>query len=160
MMVSEVEEFELRMVPCTTARILEMCDVREEQHAQLAVTVPLLEARMLEIDPDWSRCAVMAFQAAPIAAWGAFPRWRGRAIAWALFTPRAQAYAKRLASTILFHMEQLREREQLRRLEATVDSEDPKAIRWAQLMGLSVEGLLRAYGPQGEDYFMMARTWR
>jgi hypothetical protein len=158
MMACETEDV-LRIVPCTTARILEMRDVREEQQGQLAVTLPLLETRMLEISPEWSRCAVDPLQAAPVAAWGAFPQWPGRAVAWALFTPRAKRYAMRVRNATLFHVEQLQQRDHLRRLEATVDASDPAAIRWAQQLGFEVEALLRSYGPCGEDYFMMARVW-
>jgi hypothetical protein len=150
---------ELRIVPCTTARILEMKDVREEQQVQLSVTLPLVEANLLQIDPDWSRCAVDAFQAAPVAAWGAFPQWSGRAIAWALFTPRASNHAMRVRNATMFHVEQLQQREHLRRLEATVEMTDSVALRWAQVMGFRPEGLLRSYGPNGEDYLMMARVW-
>lgn len=158
--VSESES-DLRIVPCNAARILEMRDMRlrEAQQHQVALTMPLLEASALEINPNWSRCAIQSYQAAPVAAWGAFPQWEGRAVAWALFSPRAKPYAMRLRNATMFHVEQLREREALRRLEATVDAGDPTAIRWAQLMGFGIEGLLKAYGPVGEDYLMMARVW-
>lgn len=150
---------ELMIVPCCTREILAMRDVRDEQQAQLSVTLPLLEAGLLEIDPDWSRCAIVPHEEAPVAAWGAFLQWPGRAVSWALFTPRARPYAERVTNATLFHVEQMQQRDHLRRMEATVDAGDPKAIRWAQRIGFRIEGLLRAYGPNGEDYFMMARVW-
>ena len=153
------ETDELRISPCTIARILEMTDIRESQRVQLSTTLPLIEAGAVVIDPQWSWCAIDPLQAAPVAAWGAFPQWPGRAAAWALFPPRAKPWVRRVEIATKFHVEQTRELLFLRRLETTVDASDEPAIRWALRVGFETEGLLRSYGPDGEDYVMMAMVW-
>ena len=150
---------QLEIAPCTAARILSMTDVRKEQRIQMAVTMPLIEAGHVQIDPQRSWCAIDPRQAAPVAAWGIFPIWPGRASAWAVFTPRAKLWAKRVGTATKFHVEQMRHLLLLRRLEAPVNAGDEPAIRWARIVGFEAESLMRSYGPEGEDYYMMAMVW-
>ena len=150
---------QLEIAPCTPARILSMTDIREEQRVQMAVTMPLIEAGHVQIDSQRSWCAIDPRQAAPIAAWGFFPIWPGRASAWAVFTPRAKPWAERVEGATKFHVEQTRHLLFLHRLEAPVDAGDEPAIRWARRIGFESEGLMRSYGPEGEDYYMMAMVW-
>lgn len=155
----DYEPAPLEIAPCTMARLLSMTDVRPELAPQVAVTLPLLEAGHIQLDPRWSFCAIDPCQAAPVAAWGAFPQWSGRAVAWALFTPRAQRWARRVQTATKFHVEQIRQDLSLRRLEAPVEATDEAAVRWALVLGFEKESVLRSYGPGGEDYFMMAMVW-
>lgn len=46
----------------------------------------------------------------------------------------------------------------LHRSQITVKSADVKAVRWARALGFKNEGTLKNYGPDGSDFYMMART--
>lgn len=45
----------------------------------------------------------------------------------------------------------------LRRLQCTVRDGYTPAVKWAERLGFSSEGRLRAYGPDGADYTMFSR---
>jgi hypothetical protein len=45
-----------------------------------------------------------------------------------------------------------------KRLDATVHVDYEKSIRWLESMGFEIEGVLKKYGPTGDDYYQMART--
>jgi L-amino acid N-acyltransferase YncA len=45
-----------------------------------------------------------------------------------------------------------------KRLDATVHVDYEKSVKWLEAMGFEIEGVLKKYGPTGDDYYMMART--
>jgi hypothetical protein len=45
-----------------------------------------------------------------------------------------------------------------RRVQATVHVDYVKSIKWLKRLNFEIEGLLKKYGPDGSDYYMMART--
>jgi hypothetical protein len=45
-----------------------------------------------------------------------------------------------------------------RRVQATVHVDYIKSIKWLQRLDFKLEGILNKYGPDGADYYMMART--
>jgi len=45
----------------------------------------------------------------------------------------------------------------LRRLQCTVRCGYAPAIKWAERLGFASEGVLRGFGPDGEDYIMFSR---
>lgn len=44
-----------------------------------------------------------------------------------------------------------------RRLQCTVHTKYEKSIKWLTAMGFEIEGTHRKYGPNGDDYYTMAR---
>lgn len=46
----------------------------------------------------------------------------------------------------------------LTRVQASVIVTDPKAVRFAKWMGFDNEGIMKKYGPDGSDYYRMARV--
>jgi hypothetical protein len=47
----------------------------------------------------------------------------------------------------------------VRRIEATVEADFEPGIRWLRLLNFENEGLMRAYGPHGEDHYRFARIY-
>lgn len=45
----------------------------------------------------------------------------------------------------------------LRRMQCTVRKGYAPAIKWAERLGFASEGVLRGFGPDGEDYIMFSR---
>ena len=45
-----------------------------------------------------------------------------------------------------------------KRLDATVHVDYEKSVKWLEAMGFEIEGVLKKYGPTGDDYYKMART--
>jgi len=46
----------------------------------------------------------------------------------------------------------------LQRVQASVNALDPRSVRFARWLGFENEGLMRKYGPDGTDYYRMARV--
>lgn len=46
----------------------------------------------------------------------------------------------------------------LRRIEATSETSFTQGCRWLELLGFQSEGVMRSYGPHGEDHVRYART--
>lgn len=90
-----------------------------------------------------------------ICSMGVITPWPGMGELWMAFytddlAPHARALLKygRRALTVFASY---------RRLQATVRADRPKWIRFAQQFGFQYEGTLDKFGPEGADYFMMAR---
>jgi hypothetical protein len=47
----------------------------------------------------------------------------------------------------------------LRRLQIVVDVTREPAVRWAEFLKFKREGVMQKYGPEGNDYYMYARTY-
>lgn len=48
--------------------------------------------------------------------------------------------------------------EKYRRIQATVHCEYEQSIKWLESMGFEVEGTMRKYDHNGDDYYIMARV--
>ncbi len=66
-------------------------------------------------------------------------------------------------SVVPFHRTSMRifdyamSKHSLKRLQITVCSENALALKWAKRCYFNNEGLLKNYGPEGADYYMLAR---
>lgn len=91
----------------------------------------------------------------PIAIAGTWLMWPGRHTAWAHMTQLTAPYMLWLTQATLKNLETLQGR-----VELTVRTDFPAGQRWAKLLGFHVEnppGLLRAFGPEGEDHIAYVR---
>jgi RimJ/RimL family protein N-acetyltransferase len=46
----------------------------------------------------------------------------------------------------------------LKRIQASVHTNDQQAIRYVEWLGFENEGLMKKYGPDGSDYYRFARV--
>ena len=94
----------------------------------------------------------------PVAIFGCVPIWNGVGEVWSLMDNRAKKNAillTKIGFKVLYVIEQYL---CLHRSQITVKSADVKAVRWARALGFRNEGTLKSYGPDGSDFYMMART--
>ena len=91
------------------------------------------------------------------AMFGAYEFWPGCSEAWLI--PSKDIDRK----TVSFHRAALKffdlycEKTQTKRLQATVHSQNVRAVEWARRCYFTHEGTLRQYGPDHGDYEMFAR---
>lgn len=88
------------------------------------------------------------------AGLAAVPGDPGRAVAWALFG----RIPPRLWPAVVAKVRRVFAESGLRRIEATVQDGFGNGCRLAHLLGLEVEGRMRAFAPDGSDQFLYART--
>ncbi|HKJ73987.1 MAG TPA: hypothetical protein VKA19_07710 [Alphaproteobacteria bacterium] len=90
----------------------------------------------------------------PVAAGGVWDQDGGRACAWAVIgtgiTPRQLLACTRIADRMLADMP-------FDRIDTPVHATFAAGIRWAELLGFQIEGVMTKYH-EGEDYFLYART--
>lgn len=101
-------------------------------------------------DPD---LAVTIMDGDRIEACGGFIRERGdRFTAWILLSDQVNpASVYRAAKFAL-------DRANLRRVEATVNVNSPKAVRFVEALGFRFEGTMVAYAPNGDTHNLYARV--
>lgn len=78
--------------------------------------------------------------------------WPGRAIGWAFLsdeTARHMIAITRKTRAVLRHAP-------YRRIEASADVGFPPARRWAEMLGMACEALMRKWTPDGDDVFLYA----
>ena len=140
---------EVKIVPLEPRHLLEIrvqdaqrnCDValRNETNAQeLARAGPAFTALESEI---------------PIACAGLAHCGSGRYLAWSVISPRG---LERFGG-IHRGVRRFLEIADYRRIEAVVDVEHEKAIRWIEVLGFEREGVMRKYTENGRDVYLYAR---
>lgn len=85
---------------------------------------------------------------------GVYEVWEGRALAWALIGKTSGRHFKAIHRAVAGFLAQAK----WRRIEMVVDAQFDAGIRWARLLGMKQEGLMRAYGPDGKDYYLFAKV--
>lgn len=85
---------------------------------------------------------------------GIMPIWNGRAMAWALMSKNAGRKFIEIHKNVSAALRLCPER----RVEMAVDSEFPEGKRWARMLGMTYEGKMKAYSPDGRDCDLYARV--
>jgi len=91
----------------------------------------------------------------PVACGGTLEQWPGRHIAWVYLNKETGAHMKFITRAVQKGMAKLKGR-----IEMTVRADFAQGHRWARILGFRIEnepGILRAFGPQGEDHVAYVR---
>lgn len=81
-----------------------------------------------------------------------------KGIAWLFLSGLFYANLRPSIKAIRGKLKGLEEEFQLQRVELFAVEGRPKAIRFAEFLGFEVEGLLRNYGPEGQNVVVMGRV--
>ncbi|GIK50358.1 MAG: hypothetical protein BroJett013_30550 [Alphaproteobacteria bacterium] len=93
----------------------------------------------------------------PVACGGLMPLWRGVATAWGFATPLDGRLGVAIRTQVRAAIGALEAAAGgLRRIEATARADFAAAQRFLVALGFEREALLRAYGPDGGDYWLYA----
>ncbi|MBF0284553.1 MAG: hypothetical protein HQL51_08855 [Magnetococcales bacterium] len=96
----------------------------------------------------------------PLACGGMMRLWPGVAEGWVCPSDEVLSrFPMALVKAVRSGLEEGRVRLKLRRLQASIPVDEPWARRWAAHMGMTEEGLMPAYGPDGRDQLRVARLW-
>lgn len=94
----------------------------------------------------------------PVACLGSVRIWTGVEEMWLLMEERARQYAKTLTRAAIAYRDFRVISGNLHRLQITVRCEDMRAVKWGLRIGFSIDGMMKSYGPDGSDYYLMSRT--
>lgn len=92
-----------------------------------------------------------------VACYGFIPMWPGVWEAWMLTAKQCEAHIPHLTRAAGVVIGAFMRADGVRRLQVTVKSSDLRAAHFAEFLQFEREGVLKAYGPDGSDYLMMAR---
>jgi hypothetical protein len=85
--------------------------------------------------------------------------WPGVAEAWMLTSDQVNTKAVSLTRSAGRYFDHIATKEALRRLQITVNARHRLAVRWADALQFTREGVLRHYGPDKSDHIMFARYY-
>lgn len=95
----------------------------------------------------------------PIGVIGVSPQWEGVAWGWAFLGVEARKWPLFITRTARTMIEKAHQHLSLRRMHVSVNVDHTNALDWAEILHFKVEGIMKKYGPGGEDCYMMARVW-
>lgn len=91
-----------------------------------------------------------------IACFGITPLWSGVGVIWGLFAADAGKYGIEVLRASDAFIGSLME--DFRRVQCEVMANNKDAVKYIEAFGFEREGIMRNYGPNGENYYMYARV--
>ena len=93
-----------------------------------------------------------------LAAFGLYPIHQSAAQAWMLVNPKLRyKYAKSVLRLARKELDRWQISEAFNRVQITIEFANAGFVRWSELLGFQMEGLMRKAGHDGQDHFLMAR---
>lgn len=89
----------------------------------------------------------------PVVCAGVVEQWHGRGLAWALIAESAGPHFVVITRAVKRFLDIA----PWQRIEAQVDAEFGRGIRWAEMLGFEVESKMSRFTPEGRDAFMFVR---
>lgn len=94
----------------------------------------------------------------PIAIFGGYFVINGVYQLWGLVGEAVKQCPLSFAKSAKLFLEYQIERLSIRRVQLSVRCDCPEIWKWAVFLGFKCEGIMRAYGPDGSDYWLFARV--
>lgn len=95
----------------------------------------------------------------PVFAIGLVVLWQGVAEGWVMASQNVFDIKFLAAKTMLKITNDLCKKNKIKRLQTSVKANFKTGVRFANWLGLSSEGLMKRYGPDGSDYIRMAKIY-
>jgi len=92
----------------------------------------------------------------PIGIFGAAKIWDGLHEAWFMVGEATRRYGIAMTKVAKKFILLKFQEDSLNRLQITVRCDDVRAYKWAKCLGFSEDGVMRRFGPDGSDFFMMS----
>ena len=93
-----------------------------------------------------------------IGIFGSSKIWTGLEEAWFLLDEATRQYGLAMTKVAKKFISLKFQEDSLNRLQITVRFSDNRAYKWAKCLGFQTDGVMRQFGPDGSDYYMMAIT--
>jgi hypothetical protein len=123
-----------------------------------AAVLPISTEAILQMQAMAGHAITALLHGQPAACFGSVHIWTGVEEMWCLLENRSRKYALSLTKIAIAYSDFRVISENLHRLQITVRSDDLRAVRWGKAIGFETDGLMKKYGPDGSDFFLMSRT--
>lgn len=131
-------------------------NIPKQQTTAMSRGVPL--SVMLETQAKMGHAVTAYLHGRPVACFGCVNIWEGVGEMWLLIEERGRKYGKTLTRAAIGYSDFIVISRNLHRLQITVKSSDVSAYNWAKLIGFTPECVMRKYGTDESDFYLMART--
>ena len=95
----------------------------------------------------------------PLCSGGIIPLWNGNAQGWVISSKRIFKNRIRASRLIKKRTDILCAANKIWRLQTSVKANFTTGMRFAEFLGFKNEGLMRGYGPDKSDYYLMAKVY-
>ena len=95
----------------------------------------------------------------PLCSGGIVPLWNGVAEGWVISSKRILSNKIKSSRLIKERTDLLCANNKIWRLQTAVKADFKIGLRFAEFLGFKNEGLMRGYGPDKTDYYLMARIY-
>jgi hypothetical protein len=96
----------------------------------------------------------------PVFAIGLVVLWQGVAEGWVMASQNVFDIKFLAAKTMLKITNDLCKKNKIKRLQTSVKADFKEGVRFATWLGMEIEGLKKNYGPDGSDYYQLARIFK
>jgi hypothetical protein len=114
-------------------------------------------AEMMVAQAAFGPAVTWKYQGRVAAIFGFVEIWNGLSEAWLIADDTARRTPLAFTKTAIFVLDIAQISMRLHRLQITVRTTDKRAEKWARAIGFEPECVMRKYGPDQVDYFLMAR---
>lgn len=133
-------------------------DIIEISQPDVAIAKEFINVKECIVYQSQIGPAITAFvKGKPVVVFGLIPIWTGVAQAWMIAddAARRKPIAMTKVAKHFFDISEISQR--LHRTQITVKTSDKRAEKWALHLGFGIEGVMRKYGPDQSDHYIMAR---
>lgn len=118
-----------------------------------------IATRIAQISPlPGVHIETILFGRIPVAIMGLNHMRDGVAEVWTVISERAKEHPMSFHRAVLGRLHAYEKKMKLVRMSMTVREDFEEGIRWAELLGFEREGLMKRFGPNGQNHFLYART--
>jgi len=111
------------------------------------------EAASVAAGPAWT----LRLDGRPVACGGIVLLWRGVGEAWSLSASGLGGRALAVHRLVAERLAAAEREHGLHRIQASVHIDNRRGRRWVAALGFEEEGIMKAYGPAGDDFVRVAR---
>ncbi len=141
----------------------------KQEHADEIISFGM-NSKLMEVDAsfkdnrickaDKGNAYTLFIDKKPVVAGGIILLWKGVAEGWVMASQNVFDIRFLAAKTMKELTDEMCQRNKIKRLQTSVKAEFKLGIRFATWLGLEVEGLKKNYGPDGSDYYQLARIFK
>ena len=140
----------------------------KQEHADKIISYGM-NSKLMEIDASYKENRIcladkgnaytLFVNQKPVVAAGICILWNGVAEGWVMANKNIFDIKFLFAKEIKKRTDEVCKKNKIKRLQTSVKADFKVGVRFAEWMGLEKEGIMRNYGPDGSDYYRMAKIY-
>lgn len=142
-------------LPFNSGHVMTM-DLKDSEYSTTSKIMPL--DSMLEAQAQYGHAITALLNGRPVAVFGTVKIWQGVGEMWMICEERLREHKNYFTRAAIAYRDYTVIAGNLHRLQITVRCADLRAVRWALFIGFEIDGMMKRYGPDQSDFYMMSRS--